>query len=81
MSTFNQAKRDILETLEQLVEATAGDIASHLGRSDASTAMALLRYHRQGLISRYTIAHNAKVYALTNRGYERLNYLRSMDEE
>ena len=67
MSTFNQAKRDILEVLEQLVEATAVDLASHLGRSGASTAMAFLRYHRQGLISRYTIAQNANVYALTNR--------------
>lgn len=34
--------------------------------------MAFLRYHRQGFISRYTIAQNANVYALTNREYERL---------
>lgn len=77
---YNQVKREVLEALDAEGEATAGDLAFLLGRSDASTAMALLRYHRQGLVSRFTVAHNAKVYALTDRGYERLVYLRSRDD-
>jgi hypothetical protein len=80
MSGYNQVKRGILEALDAVGEVTAGELATFLGRSDASTAMALLRYHRQGLVSGFTVAHNAKVYALTDRGYERLVYLRSTDD-
>jgi DNA-binding MarR family transcriptional regulator len=78
MSTRNRTKKEILETLERTGESTTGDLASILGRSQESIAMALLRYHRQGLVSRYTIEHNAKVYELTDRGHERLDYLRTL---
>ena len=49
MSGYNQVKRGVLEALDAEGEVTAGDLSFLLGRSDASIAMALLRYHRQGL--------------------------------
>ena len=79
MSGYNEAKFEILDVLEGLGEATAGDVAGILGRSHESVSMALLRYHRQGLVSRYSLWGRAKVYRLTERGFERLEYLKSQE--
>ena len=75
MSRYNEAKREILEALEDLGEATAEEVAGFLGRSHESVSMALLRYHRQGLVSRQTLEGRTKIYQLTQRGMERLWYL------
>ena len=75
---YNEAKKEILEALEALGESiTSREIAKYLSRSHKNVSMALLRYHRQGLVSRYTIDVRTKVYTLTDRGSNRLKYLRS----
>ena len=65
--------------LEEVYEASARDMAIQLGRTHESVGMAVLRYHRWGLVSRYTAEGKTKVYQLTERGLKRLKWLRSQD--
>ena len=74
-SGYNELKLELLEEADNWEEVTAGDMARALRRTHCSIAMAMLRYHRQGLLSRHTIHRNEKVYALTDRGLERLEWL------
>ena len=74
-SGYNEVKFLILDTLRDLTEATVQEVATELERSHCSVSMAMLRYHRMGLLSRYSIERNTKVYSLTSRGYERLDWL------
>lgn len=78
-SGYNELKLEVLEEADNWEEVTAGDMANALGRTHPSVAMAMLRYHRQGLLSRYTIHRNEKVYSLTDRGLERLDWLMEQD--
>lgn len=78
-SGYNELKLEVLEEFENWDEITASDMAKTLGRTHPSIAMALLRYHRHGLLSRYTIHRNEKVYSLTARGLERLDWLMEQD--
>ena len=73
---FNEFKLLILEALEG-GESAAGDLAS-LGSREA-VSMALMRYHRMGLLHRRREGHGY-VYSLSQRGIERLEYLRDVDE-
>ena len=42
-----------------------------------AAAMALLRYHRMGLVSRFKLkGSRTRVYSLTKKGQERLDWLR-----
>jgi len=76
VSGYNELKLDLLEEADNWEEVTAGDMANILGRTHPSVAMAMIRYWRQGLLSRHTIPfNNEKVYALTPRGLERLEWL------
>jgi DNA-binding transcriptional ArsR family regulator len=77
MSDYNVAKLEILGALEELGEATVEDVASYLGRTHEGVGMALLRYHRHGLVGRYRVRGRTRMYQLTERGLERLEYLRS----
>ncbi len=44
--------------------------------------MALLSYHRMGLATRYKLeGSRARVYALTDKGWERLHWLQKQVEE
>jgi DNA-binding MarR family transcriptional regulator len=81
LSDYNEVKLEILEALEELGEATVEDVASMLGRSYESVGMALLRYHRHRLVSRYRARGRIRMYSLTERGMERLEYLRSEFDE
>lgn len=74
-SGYNELKLEVLKESHNWKEFTAGEMVNALGRTHCSIAMALLRYWRQGLLSRYTIHRNEKVYALTDRGRERLDWL------
>ena len=79
-SGYNELKLGILEEAHNWEEITAGEMAETLGRNHPSIAMAMLRYHRMGLLSRYTTNwKNEKVYALTDRGLERLDWLMEQD--
>jgi len=61
MSGYNEAKLEILDALHEPGEATALIVFDHLDRTRESVGMALLRYHRQGLVSRYTLKGRTKV--------------------
>lgn len=78
MGEYNEVKKEILSLLDEVGGATAKEAAGYVGRSHESVAMALLRYHRQGLVSRYVSEGKTRVYRLTNRGVERLEYLQSL---
>ena len=72
-SGYNVVKKEILEILSELGEVTVRDIADITDRSYESVAMALLRYHRQGLL--YRSGGREKIYELTEKGLERLNWI------
>jgi len=78
-SGYNELKLEVLEEFENWDEVTAGEMAKALGRNPNSISKAMGRYHHQGLLSRYTIYRNEKVYAMTARGLERLDWL--MEQE
>ncbi len=79
MSGYNEAKVVILEALIDVGEATVDDLVGLLGWSREGMAMALLRYSRQGLVSRRREGREY-IYSLTQRGFERLEYLTSEEE-
>ena len=80
-SGYNELKLELLDEADDWEEVTAVVMAEALGRTHPSVSMAMLRYHRQGLLSRYTIAHNEKVYSLTSRGFSRLEWLREQVDD
>ncbi len=76
-SGYNVAKTDILDTIRTLGLVTAKEIALVTNRTPEAASMALLRYHKQGLLSRGTLKGRTKGYTLTERGLERLGWLES----
>ena len=78
MGGYNEVKAKILAALNEIDGLTAKEVANFVGGSHESVGMALLRYHRQGLVSRYTREGKTRVYTLTTRGLERLEYLQSL---
>ncbi len=74
-SGYNEVKLEILKEIEGLGEATIVEVNDNLGRNYTNTAMAMLRYHRHGLLSRSGVNRKNKIYSLTDRGRERLNWL------
>ena len=79
-SGYNELKLEVLMEMEAVEDAVAGEIAEELGYPYASVAMAMLRYHRQGLLNRYTSDwKNEKVYSLTDKGRDRIDWL--LDQE
>jgi len=77
VSGYNEAKLEILSILEEVYEGSARALALQLGRTHESVGMALFRYHQWGLVSRYNAEGRTKVYQLTERGQERLKWLRT----
>ena len=80
---YNERKLTILEAVDDLDEATSQEVYEHLiGNDDevglSAVQMALLRYHRQGLLSRRKIELVTRVYALTDKGLERLKWLKDI---
>ena len=80
---YNERKYVILAVVSYLGEATASDVYKELDRDDyvslSAVQMALLRYYRQGLLARSE--GKEKVYWLTSRGEERLDWLKETDQE
>lgn len=74
-SGYNEVKLKILKEIEGLGEATIVEVNDNLGRNYANTAMAMLRYHRSGLLSRHGVNQKNKIYSLSDRGRERLDWL------
>ena len=77
---YNEAKAEILDVTRTLGTVTAKEIALITNRTPEAASMALLRYHKQGLLSRSTLKGRTKGYILSERGRERLNWLESESE-
>lgn len=75
MMRFNEVKRELLGILRDQGESTVLDIADQIGRTRESVGMALLSYHRMGLVHRQTLRGRTKIYSISERGRERLEYL------
>ena len=71
----NAAKIEILDILETIGDITSMQISLITNRTPESASMALLRYHKQGLVSRRTLTGRTKIYSITQRGRERLAWL------
>ena len=78
-SGYNKLKLELLAEADNWEEITAGDMAKELVRTPNSISKAMSRYHHMGLLSRYTIYRNEKVYSLSDRGRERLEWLIEQD--
>lgn len=79
---YNERKLEVLLVLSTIIEGTSFTVAVMLGCAHETAAMALLSYHRQGLLSRYQLpGSRARVYSLTDRGYERLEWLQEQARE
>ena len=74
MSSYNEAKIEILQLVSELGECSSFDVADLTGRNEKAAAMALVRYYRQGLLYRYRDGYSY-VYGITDRGEGRLEYL------
>ena len=81
---YNERKLTILEAVDNLDldEATSQEVYEHLIENGddvglSAVQMALLRYHRQGLLSRRKIESVTRVYTLTDKGLERLKWLKA----
>ncbi len=73
-------KRDLLTALAEVGDADAHEIARALGVAYSVAAMGLLRLVRQGLVHRYADPdHGSYWYRLSDRGKERLEYLKDLD--
>ncbi len=82
MSGYNERKLEVLTALSELIESTSNDVANRVCCSHEAAAMALLSYHRMGLATRYKLeGSRARVYTLTEKGWERLHWLREQAEQ
>lgn len=76
----NARKQQILTYLSVVEDATARDIADVCDITIHNARTLLARYHRYGLLSRYTAdRYGTRVYAITTKGVERLDWLRDED--
>ena len=80
MRAYNEAKTLVLTLLMGEGEATATEVADHLGITQAGASSYLLKLHRKGLLSRRRLRNGRlysaqRIYALTEKGVERLEWL------
>jgi DNA-binding MarR family transcriptional regulator len=72
---YNEAKVPTLALCHELGELTPGDLALMEGISPEAASMRLIRYHKWGLLNR-TRQGRSYVYTITERGEERLEWLK-----
>lgn len=83
MSGYNTSKQRVLAALELETWMPSSQVALRLQNDEGSklsvraVRMALLRYHRQGLVQRRW-GDGEYVYALSQRGYDRLRWIQSV---
>lgn len=77
---FNERKLEILELVEAGFEASS-EVADACGITQSCASSLMGRYWRQGLLHRYTASYdNLKVYSLSEKGLERIDWLRKQQE-
>ncbi len=75
LSGYNERKLSVLDALDELGEADSFQVWDHLDEDVSLEAiqMALSRYYKMGLVGR--TRKPDRVYFLTEKGFERLNFL------
>ena len=74
-------KFELLAFLAQRGDADAHEVARAFDLPHAAAAMALLRLTRQGLVLRHIDPEDtAYVYALADRGVQRLTYFNTLED-
>ena len=82
MAGWNMRKLQILEYADEVGEVSSFDVAEALNLEIHNARTLLLKYHRQGLLSRYTVdAYGTRLYEITGKGVERIGWIRSRMEE
>ncbi len=80
MAGYNETKVAVLSFLESQGEATAQEVAEHLGITPFGTSSYLLKLHRSGLLGRRRLrkgkrVSRERVYYITEKGFEKLQWL------
>ncbi len=75
LSDHNEGNLSVLDALDELGEADSFQVWNHLDDDVSLEAiqMALSRYYKMGLVGR--TRKPDRVYFLTEKGFERLNFL------
>ena len=81
MVGHNQRKIQVLEYMELRLETTSFEIACALNLEIHNARTLLKKYNRQGLISRKREADawGTRVHKITERGRDRLSYLKGLE--
>ncbi len=75
---YNERKLQILEFIYENGDVTSFELAEALDLEIHNARTLLKRYHEYGLLSRIKVdSFGTRVYMITNRGIERLEWLRS----
>ncbi len=77
LTAYNEIKLETFEILEDLGKATANQVALRTNRRYEAASMSMLKYFRYGLLRRRRLeGEKTFVYSLSERGLERLDWLR-----
>ena len=77
---YNETKERILSILEHGDEGTTMEIAEITGKRYENISMCCMEYFRQGLLHRRSLKGRAFAYSISQRGLERLEWLRARDD-
>lgn len=81
MTERNEAKYEALKYIYEVELATGSEIAEFRGVTHGCQSSLLRRYWKHGLLHRCSGEGKEKVYSLSDRGYERLEWLESEFED
>lgn len=85
MRAYNETKTLVLTLLMGQGEATATEVADHLGITQSGASSYLLKLHRKGLLGRRRSRvgkrlSRERIYTITEKGVARLDWLESKEE-
>ena len=81
MSVYNEAKYETLDYIDRNSFATGHELADYRGVTHGCQSTLLRRYWRDGLLHRLSGEGKEKIYTLSTRGIERLDFLKDQFEE
>jgi DNA-binding MarR family transcriptional regulator len=81
LSSRNEAKYETLKYIEDRGFATGSEISEYRGVTHGAQSTLLKRYWKYGLLHRCTGEGKEKIYTLSERGYERLEWLEEQFED
>ena len=77
MVEWNERKLQVLEYVDEMGEVSSHDVAKALYLEIHNARILLRKYHRQGLLRRYTAdAYGTRIYEITAKGVARMAWIR-----